>query len=144
MTKALQHNTFFKSDLLQLLNERGLEIIIHEIFEHLTLEDLQCCQLVNKEWNYLVERLWEHYEYNRVGKGWSEGNPTLRTVQCEKKRSVCTVSGIAIDESAIVVGLGSSGVIQLWSRRNGKCVLVITINTNLFRVSYSDILYYTV
>ena len=66
--------------------------------------------------------MWEHHEYNRVGKGWSEGNPTSRTLQCEKQRAVCTVSGIAVDESSIVVGLGSSGVIQLWSRRKGKLI----------------------
>ena len=119
----------FIYDTLQLLNERGLEQIIHQIFENLTLEDLQCCQLVNKEWYYLVERLWEHHEYNRVGKGWSEGNPSLRTIQCEKKRSVCTISGIAVDESAIVVALGSSGIVQLWNRRNGKSMLGNIINT---------------
>ena len=108
------------SDILQCLNERGLELVVHQIFEYLNIEDLQCCQLVNKEWYYLVERLWEHHEYNRVGKGWSEGTPTSRTLQCEKTRAVCTVSGIAVDESVIVAGLGSSGIIQLWSRRNGK------------------------
>ena len=107
-------------NLLQRLNERGLELVVHQILEYLTLVDLQCCQLVNKEWYYLVERLWEHHEYNRVGKGWSEGNPTSRTLQCEKQRAVCTVSGIAVDESAIAVGLGSSGIIQLWSRRSGE------------------------
>ena len=107
-------------DLLQCLNQRGLELVIHKIFENLNLEDLQCCQLVNKEWYYLVERLWEHHEFNRVGKGWSGGTPTSRTLQCEKKRAVCTVSGVAVDESSILVGLGSSGIIQLWSRRNGK------------------------
>ena len=109
-------------DLLQCLNQNGLELVIHEIFEKLNLEDLHCCQLVCKEWYYLVERLWEHHEYNRVGKGWSEGNPTSRTLQCEKQRAVCTVSGIAVDESSIVVGLGSSGIIQLWSRRKGKLI----------------------
>ena len=119
----------FIYDTLQLLNERGLEQIIHQIFENLTLEDLQCCQLVNKEWYYLVERLWEHHEYNRVGKGWSEGNPSLRTIQCEKKRSVCTISGIAVDESAIVVALGSSGIVQLWNRRNRKSKLGNIFNT---------------
>ena len=107
-------------NLLQRLNERGLELVVHQILEYLTLVDLQCCQLVNKEWYYLVERLWEHHEYNRVGKGWSQGTPTSRTLQCEKQRAVCTVSGIAVDESAIIVGLGSSGVIQLWNRRSGK------------------------
>ena len=107
-------------DLLQCLNQRGVELVIHKIFENLNLEDLQCCQLVNKEWYYLVERLWEHHEFNRVGKGWLVGTPTSRTLQCEKKRAVCTVSGIAVDESSILVGLGSSGIIQLWSRRTGK------------------------
>ena len=107
-------------NLLQRLNERGLELVVHQILEYLTLVDLQCCQLVNKEWYYLVERLWEHHEYSRVGKGWSQGTPTSRILQCEKQRAVCTVSGIAVDESAIIVGLGSSGVIQLWNRRSGK------------------------
>lgn len=105
------------SDILQLLNDKGLEIVIHHIFEFLSLEDLQCCQLVNKDWYWLVERLWEHHEYKRVGRGWSEGNPSVRVIQCEKNRSVCTISGIAVDESAIVVGLGSSGIVQMWSRR---------------------------
>ena len=107
-------------DILQLLNDKGLELVIHHIFEYLSLEDLQCCQLVNKEWYLLVERLWEHHECIRVGRGWSEGNPSVRIIQCEKKRSVCTISGIAVDESAIVVGLGSSGVVELWSRRFSK------------------------
>ena len=107
-------------DILQLLHTKGLEIVIHHIFEHLSLEDLQCCQLVSKTWYWLVERLWEHHECKRVGRGWSEGNPSVRVIQCEKKRSVCTISGIAVDESAIVVGLGSSGIVQLWSRRLNK------------------------
>ena len=105
-------------DLFHCLNERGLELIIHQVFEHLSLEDLECCQFVNKEWHAIVQRLWEHHEINRVGKSWAEGNPTTRTIQCEKQRSVCTISAISIDESAIVVGLGSSGLIELWDRRN--------------------------
>ena len=117
-------------DILQLLNDKGLELVIHHIFEYLSLEDLQCCQLVNKTWYWIVERLWEHHECKRVGRGWSEGNPSVRVIQCEKKRSVCTISGIAVDESAIAVGLGSSGVVQLWSRRLGE-------STNNKLVSYT-------
>ena len=51
-------------------------------------------------------------------------------VVVNEKRAVCTVSGIAVDESAIVVGLGSSGVIQLWNRRSGRVDIYINQKLN--------------
>ena len=104
-------------DILESLSCYNLEHVIHKVFENLSLFDLQSCQLVSRLWYSLVQRLWEHHEELRVGRGWSQGNPRTKTVQCNKTRAVCTVSDIAIDEAAMAVALASSGNVELWDIR---------------------------
>ena len=47
--------------------------------------------------------------------GWEKGQPLIRQLQCEKQRSVCTISSMSVDEEGICVGLGSSGA-KLWNQ----------------------------
>ena len=42
----------------------------------------------------------------------------MTLLECVKKRSVCTVSSLSVDENGICVGLGSSGELELWNRRS--------------------------
>ena len=105
-------------DILENLWSFGMEHVIQIIFDKLTLFDLQACQLVSRQWYLMVTRMWDHHEEVRIGRGWSLGNPSTRTIQCDKsERSVCTVSDIAVDESSFAVALGSSGKVELWDVR---------------------------
>ena len=71
-------------DILVNLNKFGLEHVIQMVFDKLTLFDLQACQLVSKQWYLLVTNMWDHHENIRVGRGWSQGNPSTRAIQCDK------------------------------------------------------------
>ena len=55
-------------DLLVSLVESGLESVAQKILELLDVLDLKCCQLVSSQWNQLVERLYDHHEWIKVGK----------------------------------------------------------------------------
>ena len=54
--------------------------------------------------------------------GWEKGQPLIRQLQCEKQRSVCTISSMSVDEEGICVGLGSSGDLEFWNRRTNERV----------------------
>lgn len=68
-------------DILSRLHVCGLDPVGQNILEHLDLVDLQSCRLVSRLWYCLVEDLWDHHEFNRVGKGWSSGQPKVQTIQ---------------------------------------------------------------
>lgn len=53
-----------------------------------------------------------------IGRGWKQGVPNIFEIQCERRRAVCTVTAIAQDNLFLVCALGSSGRIELWSRRD--------------------------
>ena len=84
--------------------------------------DLKTCELVCRLWQRLVRRLWDHHEFRRVGRGWSGGEPSVETIAVRKERSVCTVTSIATDDTAIACALGSSGKVELWDRRQSRRV----------------------
>ena len=46
-----------------------------------------------------------------------QGEPGLARLQCLKERSVCTVTSLQLDEELLVAGLGSSGRVEVWDRR---------------------------
>ena len=48
-------------------------------------------------------------EHRRLGVGWRTGVPSVGVMQCERDRSVCTVTSLAVDERSVAAGLGSSG-----------------------------------
>lgn len=55
-------------DLLTELVDRGLVSIAEQILEILDVVDLKCCQLVCSSWNLIVESLFDHNEWQKIGK----------------------------------------------------------------------------
>jgi len=55
-------------DILTLLVECGLVSIAEKILETLDVVDLKCCQLVCSSWNFIVESLFDHHEWQKMGK----------------------------------------------------------------------------
>eukprot|EP00095_Tigriopus_kingsejongensis_P003846 maker-scaffold20_size707684-snap-gene-3.11 protein:Tk03846 transcript:maker-scaffold20_size707684-snap-gene-3.11-mRNA-1 annotation:"f box:wd repeat containing protein 1a" len=104
------------TDILSDLVRVGLGSMAEEILEYLDLHDLKCCQLVCRIWFQVVNGLWHHHEFQRVGPNWANGIPKVSEIQCTKQRSVCTVSSMALDERSLLCGLAGSGIIEfIWS-----------------------------
>lgn len=95
----------------------GLELVVDSVFGCLTSHDLRHCRLVCRGWAELVSRVTEHREGGRLGWGWRQGEPGLARLQGRKERSVCTVTSLQVDEQLVVAGLGSSGRVEVWDRR---------------------------
>ena len=115
----MQHRRF---DILGELLDCGHESLVLTVLELLDSLDLKACELVSRLWQRTVRRLWDHHEFRRVGRGWSSGQPTVETIAVRKERSVCTVTSIATDDTAIACALGSSGKVELWDRRKSRRV----------------------
>lgn len=105
-------------DIITNLFNNGFESVVLTILEQLNVIDLKCCLLVSKSWYRILERHWDHHELNRVGRGWTNDFPFMSQIQCERKRAICTVSSLCIDESNLVVALASCGKIEYWNRIN--------------------------
>ncbi len=54
-------------DILSALVDHGLVSIAEQILEKLGVIDLKCCQLVCSSWNYIVESLFDHSEWQKLG-----------------------------------------------------------------------------
>ena len=109
-------------DILEELHDCGHESLVLSVLELLDSLDLKTCELVSRLWQRFVRRLWDHHEFRRVGRGWSGGEPTVDTIAVRKERSVCTVTSVATDDTAIACALGSSGKVELWDRRESRRV----------------------
>ena len=105
-------------DLIKHLSEYSLYHVISQILENLDHLDLQSCLLVSKEWNSVINECLNHSENSNMSANWKLGTPEIRSVQCLKQRAVCTISEMAVDETYLLVGLGTSGNVELWNRRN--------------------------
>ena len=92
-------------------------MLADSVLGHLTSHDLRRCRLVSRRWLDLVSRVTQHREGGRLGWGWRQGEPGLARLQCQKERSVCTVTSLQLDEELLVAGLGSSGRVEVWDRR---------------------------
>ena len=92
-------------------------MLADSVLGHLTSQDLRQCRLVSRAWLDLVSRVTRHREGGRLGWGWRQGEPGLARLQCQKERSVCTVTSLQLDEELLVAGLGSSGRVEVWDRR---------------------------
>ena len=93
-----------KIDILTALSEYNLENLILQIFNNLSAVDLKCCQMVNSTWNYFV-----NLALQKLDQKWENDQPSISSCQCDKPRSVCTISALSVDEDGLCVGLGSSG-----------------------------------
>ncbi len=107
-------------DFMSALFEMDLQHLLLQILGQLSALDLRCCQLVSSSWSFYVQLLFERQQRKLLGSGWLKGQPLVTSLQCEKQRSVCTVSSISVDEEGLVVGLGSSGDLELWNRRSNQ------------------------
>ncbi len=105
------------SDVVSLLASRGHFSLVLSIFEQLDGFDLKQAQLVSKTWRDFVLELWRHHEHKRLRDAWQRGTPKMAEIRCSKRRSVCTVSSMAVDEADVALALGGSGDIEVWQRR---------------------------
>ena len=104
-------------DILLALSELNLD---HFVLENLSALDLKSCALVSSSWNFLVENLFERQQKKSLGQNWDQNLPKSQVLECQKQRSVCTISSLAVDEEGLVCGLGSSGDLELWNRRTNE------------------------
>ena len=95
----------------------------------LTSQDLRQCRLVSRAWLDLVSRVTAHREGGRLGWGWRQGEPGLVRLQCLKERSVCTVTSLQVDEEVLVAGLGTSGRVEVWDRRENTRLWSVLAHT---------------
>ena len=99
------------------------------VLGELSSQDLRQCRLVSRRWLDLVSRVTQHRETGRLGWGWRQGEPGLVRLQCEKERSVCTVTSLHLDEELLVAGLGSSGRVEVWDRRENTRLWSVLAHT---------------
>ena len=68
----------------------------------------------------------------------SSAATTVDTIAVRKERSVCTVTSVATDDTAIACALGSSGKVELWDRRESRRVhkLASRIAVLLYRTAF--------
>lgn len=109
-----------RCDILSLLYSNGHASLVLTILELLDGLDLIRAQLVCKTWKEFVFQLWQHHEHKRLRFAWTKAVPTTTEIECHKRRSVCTVSAVAVDEEDIALALGGSGDLEVWSRNGPR------------------------
>ncbi|XP_023348186.1 F-box/WD repeat-containing protein 11 [Eurytemora carolleeae] len=114
-----------RMDILNALASHGLHHLLEAIFHNLESADLRSIRLVSTCWFGLVEQLIHHGELSYLSRRWDDGEPKVGEMQCKKERSVCTVTSLAVDDTSIAAGLGSSGKIEVWNRRSFDKILEI-------------------
>ena len=98
----------------------GLEAVADSVLGYLTSHDLRQVRLVCRRWREVLSRLTSHREGGRLGWGWRQGEPGVARLQGRKERSVCTVTSLQVDEQLVVAGLGTSGRVEAWDRRENR------------------------
>lgn len=66
------------------------------------------------------------------------GQPTVRSLQCQRERSTCTVTSLALDERSLVCALGTSGYIEVWDRRKLANVSSFRLKGSGTRLGFSE------